>query len=343
MLHGPAATGKRAAALRLLSRLAFGPTPTRLYELNPDLDLADLRPDAPLPDTALLLECSHAAIVHADPLPVRNPAPRARAPGRTPLRAAAAATTRWSSSPTAARGRAWGLSRRVLDWPDTAALQRLVVVKHLQHALGRTDADPAPADGQAAPDAPQTTSIPSPPASTPSWTTWPWLRSWPLASMAQLADWPRPCCRGARRPAAASLAWLARCDADVAAWFADDARPGSRRSSPRPRITALADEVKAAGAALAARTCPPSRRPRIAPLPDPFRCGAHSSPLPGRHPGRPGGDDHHGSHYGETTARTLQLRKFPAWQQAVLAPRLARVHRPALCAAGVAHGGVQPG
>ncbi|MEZ4719776.1 MAG: hypothetical protein R2851_27385 [Caldilineaceae bacterium] len=154
MLHGPAATGKRAAALRLLSRLAFGPTPTRLYELNPDLDLADLRPDAPLPDTALLLECSHAAIVHADPLPVRNPAPRARAPGRTPLRAAAAATTRWSSSPTAARGRAWGLSRRVLDWPDTAAAQRLVVVKHLQHALGRTDADPAPADGQAAPDAP---------------------------------------------------------------------------------------------------------------------------------------------------------------------------------------------
>jgi hypothetical protein len=56
ILHGPTGTGKRATAIRLLSAINFGGEQTPLYELSPDLRLADLRPDQLPSNAALLLE-----------------------------------------------------------------------------------------------------------------------------------------------------------------------------------------------------------------------------------------------------------------------------------------------
>lgn len=56
ILHGPAGSGKRATAIHLLAALIFPKGAGAIYELNPDLRLADLRADELPADTALLLE-----------------------------------------------------------------------------------------------------------------------------------------------------------------------------------------------------------------------------------------------------------------------------------------------
>lgn len=56
ILHGRSDSGKRAAAIHLLGELLFKQGEGVVYELNPDLRLADLRPDDLPAHTALLLE-----------------------------------------------------------------------------------------------------------------------------------------------------------------------------------------------------------------------------------------------------------------------------------------------
>jgi hypothetical protein len=305
ILHAPAGSGKRSAAIHLLTSIRFADGAATIYELNPDLTLSALNP-ADLPaDTPLLLETPTGAAL-AGMNAFRWSALLAEL-GPTRRNNGLIITT--EQAPEAlARDQRTLLWHWQAAWPgDRTAVQWNILTRHLTHLLRQENADLGTLE--AALDA--------------------WRQHAPLAALLaqrlmpyQLADLAAvllPVLTGAY-PLDHALARHELQVADaVQSWFAD---PGHTLASKTLLIAAavyngaLADEVELAADALLARVAPPAAKTPPTPV-DPFAAGATRSARYKQIKASLVSTPIQGLHYGATTGLALRLDN-DAWQKAVL-------------------------
>lgn len=307
ILHGEAGSGKRSAAIHLLAGLhAAGSDRPVLYELNPDLRLANLDPDAMPARTALLLESATGAALEGMSSFHWNALLDVIGPQKLD---SGLVITVARPPEMLLRERRQVLCHWQAEWPgDRTAVQWNILARHVEHLLRLEGLDTALAsDALAA-----------------------WQAHTQLAGLlsqrllpyqiAELAAILLPVLTGDATIDAALARHDLHVEAAVQRWFADS---GHSLESKTLLIAAavfngaLADEVDLAAADLLAQIAPPAKATADAPPVDPFAGGVTRSARYKQIGASLVSTPIQGLHYGATTGLALQLDNR-AWQKAVL-------------------------
>lgn len=305
ILHGPAGSGKRSAAIRLLSALRFDAAAPVIYELNPDMRLVALEPDQLPAGTALLLETpaggslAGLSAFQLDHL-LRQLSTTARNNGLVIVT---------EQPPLAlAQSRPDLLCPWQAEWPgDRTAVQWNLLERHLLYLSKDDGVAPELLAAQLA-----------------AWRGHAGVSAL-LAQrlmphqVAELADALLPALTGVYDLDQALARHAAQVTVAVQHWFADAAHPLERKTLLVAAAVfngALADEVDQAAGELLAEIAP-AAKPADAAAPDPFAAGATRSARYAAIGARLVSTPLQGLHYGATTGLALRLDN-EAWQKAVL-------------------------